>query len=202
MLVTSLAITLFLLMDPTGNMPVFITQLKGFSLKKQRNIVLHELLIALFVILLFMFLGGALLKLLDVDQHTVFISVGVILFIISLKMIFHSESKKNNLKHPREPLIVPLAIPLVAGPAILAAVMIYAAQVPTLYTLFWAILIAWLISTLILFFALAIAKPLEPRGIIACERLMGLILTLIAIQMLLNGIESFIASPPTPALFP
>ena len=188
----SIALSLILLMDPLGNMPVFIAQLKDFEPKRQRRIVLRELIIALFVIVIFMFIGQPILKLLDIDQHTVSISGGIILFIISLKMIFPPESKKNHVKHPREPLIVPLAIPLVAGPAILAAVIIYSAQVSSLTTLFLAIIIAWLVTTIILFCAPSISRLLGPRAITACERLMGLILTLIAIQMFVNGIETFV----------
>lgn len=189
----SLAISLILLMDPLGDMPVFLTHLKNIPVKRQRRIILRELLIALFVILVFMFIGQPLLKLIEIKQHTVFISGGIILFIIALKMIFPSEHPPKTTMRFKEPFIVPLAIPLIAGPAILAAVIIYAAQVPTLYTLFLAIVIAWIITTIILLSAPTLSKILRPRGITACERLMGLILTLIAIQMFFNGIQQFIS---------
>lgn len=193
--IISLAFSLILLMDPLGNMPVFLTQLKNIPAKRKRRIILRELLIALIIIIAFMFIGQPLLKLIEVSQHTVFVSGGIILFIIALKMIFPSEYEPKSTKQLRDPFIVPLAIPLVAGPAILAAVIIYAAQVPTLYTLFYAIVIAWIITTLILLFSPTLSNILGPRGITACERLMGLILTLIAIQMFFNGISLFINYP-------
>lgn len=175
-----------------GNLPVFLAQLKDFHPKQQRKIVLRELLIALGVILLFMVIGQPILNFLDIDQHTVSLSGGIILFIISLKMIFPPEIEKRHIDHPRDPLIVPLAVPLVAGPAILASVIIYSGQVPSLGILFSAILIAWLVTTIILFCAPTISRLLGPKAILACERLMGLILTLIAIQMFINGIETFL----------
>jgi multiple antibiotic resistance protein len=197
MLIASLSFSLFLLLDPVGNIPVFLAHLKGLSPKRQRQIIFRELLIALAVIYLFMFLGQPLLHILNIDHHSVFISGGVILFIIALKMIFPKDDENHLSKTTKEPFIVPLAIPLVAGPAILASLILYSAQVPSLAILSLAIIIAWGLSVVILLFSSNLSQLLGIRGILACERLMGLILTLIAVQMFFNGIHQFLNGEPS-----
>jgi multiple antibiotic resistance protein len=187
-----IAFSLFILMDPIGNVPIFISILKDIDPKRQRAIIFRELVIALIIIVAFYFLGDILLTALGVTQDAVMISGGLILFLIAIKMIFPTENDlETHHKKEKEPLIVPLAVPLVAGPAILAAVMIYSKQESTL-TSVTGIIIAWAISTLILLSSLFIKKLLGTRGIIACERLMGLILTLISVQMFLHGITFYL----------
>ncbi len=187
-----LAFSLFILMDSIGNIPIFISILKNTPPKRQRAIIFRELLIALGVIIAFAFLGEFLLSLLAVSQETVMISGGIILFLIAIKMIFPSKADpEHEASVDKEPLIVPLAIPLVAGPAVLATVMIYAKHEGDLITL-PAIIIAWAASTGILLSSLFIRKMLGERGILACERLMGLILTLISVQMFLEGTKMYV----------
>jgi MarC family membrane protein len=190
----SMAFALFLLMDPIGNVPLFVTVLKDIDPKRHWKIIIRELIIALVVIILFNFLGDALLGFLNVTMPTILISGAIILFLIALKMIFPvRRDAEVELSHDREPFIVPLAIPLVAGPAVLAAVMLYSGQHkadPMLPV--WAIIIAWAASTLILLSSTLWKKLLGWRGLVACERLMGLILTLIAVQMFLEGLETFL----------
>ncbi|MCB1115760.1 MAG: NAAT family transporter [Chlamydiia bacterium] len=190
----SIAFSLFLLMDPIGNIPIYIATLKDVRPSRQRKIIVRELFIALAVIILFTFIGEHLLDLLGVSQPTVLIAGGIILFIIALKMIF-PHGKEGAYESPArgEPLIVPLAIPLVAGPSVLAAVMIYSHRV-SLPLLIGAIIIAWAVSTLILLSASYLKKILGVRGITACERLMGLLLTLLSVQMLLEGLSLYLAT--------
>ena len=190
----SLSISLFLLMDSVGNIPLFISILKNIDPARQKRIIVRELFIALFFILFFAYLGEEVLSLFEISQSTLGISGGIILFMISIKMIFPSEEKQEALVKKQEPLIVPLAIPLIAGPAILASVMIYAKTQESMLTLTLAILIAWVATFLVMFFATAIQKVLKERGCEALQKLMGLILTLIAIQMLMNGIQKFVGS--------
>jgi multiple antibiotic resistance protein len=193
----SMAISLFLLMDPIGNVPIYLSILKEIPPKRQMWITFRELVIALFIIVGFYFLGEYLLLLLQVKQYTVMISGGIILFIIALRMIFpvHVKESPNGFSKDKEPLIVPLAIPLVAGPAVLAAVMLYShlESIPTL-TALMAIFCAWVVTTLILVASAGIKKIIGMRGILALERLMGLLLTLIAVQMFLQGLKSFLSS--------
>lgn len=186
-----MAFSLFLLMDPIGNIPLFISALKEVPSKRQFQIILRELLIALCIMVGFHFVGDILLTALHVTQYAVLISGGIVLFLIALKMIFPS---KTDVEVPvaKEPFIVPLAIPLVAGPAVLAAIMLYARQEPQTFLTLAAIVIAWAISTVILLTSALLNKILGKRGILACEKLMGLILTMISIQMFLEGIAQYI----------
>jgi len=190
----SMAFALFLLMDPIGNVPIFVSVLKDINVKHHKRIIFRELLIALFIIILFHFIGDALLKFLKVSTATIMISGGIILFIIAIRMIFPSlQETKVDVSAKKEPFIVPLATPLVAGPAVLAAVMLYSGQPTTSETVtIGAIIIAWGVSTLILLSSSLWKRLLGARGLIACERLMGLILTLIAVQMFLEGTEMFL----------
>lgn len=187
-----MAISLFLLMDSIGNIPIFLSILKELNPKRQRFIIFRELMIALFVIIGFYFLGNLLLGFLHISQQAVLVSGGIILFIIALKLIFSSKSQSNNgysSEEDKEPFIVPLAIPLVAGPAVLAATMLYARQDISILTCIAAIVIAWIASTIILLSAVFLKRLLGDKGILACERLTGLILIMLAVQMFLDGIS-------------
>lgn len=191
----STAYTLFLLMDPLGNIPLFLALLKGINAKRQRQIIMRELIIALGIMILFNFIGDALLTSLNVSQYTVLISGGIILFMISLKMIFPPQKDGEAMAaEEKEPFIVPLAIPLVAGPALLAAIILLGKQEVSSAITVGAICIAWAFTTVILLSASALKKILGSRGIIACERLMGLLLTMLAIQMFLEGMTQYIAA--------
>jgi len=201
--IISTAFALFLLMDPIGNVPLFISLLKHYPPKKQRKIIYRELLIALGVILFFNFLGDWILNLIQVEQYTILIAGGIILFIISLRMIFSSDAPSKEKIHQsphKEPFIVPLAIPLVAGPAVLAAVMLYAKQEEYVWITVSAVFLAWLCTTCILLSSTFLQKILGDTGLAACEKLMGLLLTLIAIQMFLEGIHLSICTLQTVSL--
>lgn len=188
----SIAFSLFLLMDPIGNIPLYISFLKDIPPKKQRAIIAREMTIALFIIILFASLGDDLMRFLHVRNDTVQIAGGIILFLLCLKMIFPPSHQEDNKSFPKmEPFIVPLAIPLIAGPGVLAAVIIYAGQESNDWILAAAIFIAWFFSLLILLTSSFLQRILGNRGIIAMERLMGLIMILISVQMFLEGIASF-----------
>jgi len=190
----SMAFALFLLMDPIGNVPIFVSVLKNVDPARQKKVILRELLIALIIIILFNFIGSALLAFLNVTMPTLLVSGGIVLFLIALKMIFPSKNGTDlEMAHDKEPFIVPLAVPLVAGPAVLAAVMLYSGQhTGGILTTLGAIILAWAASTLILISSPFWKKLLGWRGLVACEKLMGLILTLIAVQMFLEGAEMFL----------
>lgn len=190
--ILSLSFSLFLLMDSLGNVPLFLAILKNYNAKKQRKIILRELIIALGIIILFAILGDIFLSFLNVEQYAILIAGGIILFLIALKMIFPQPdmpAHKNEIE--KEPFIVPLAMPFVAGPAVLAAVMLYSKQENTFITIS-AVAIAWIFTTIVLITSSQLQKVLGQRGLTACERLMGLILTLIAVQMFLHGIASYV----------
>ena len=180
-------------MDPIGNVPLYISFLKGVHPKRQVAVIFRELIIALFIIILFNFVGDWLMRFLHIENDTIQIAGGIILFLLCLRMIFPQHHDTGETMHgDTEPFVVPLAVPLVAGPAVLAAVMIFAKQEGSLIMMS-AILIAWFVSLLILLSSAFLKKVLGWRGITAMERLMGLILILIAVQMFMSGLGSFIS---------
>jgi multiple antibiotic resistance protein len=191
--ILSIAFSLFLLMDPIGNIPFYISFLKGLDPRRQRFVIFRELIIALLIIIVFNYIGDGLMRFLHVENDTIQIAGGIILFLICLKMVFPPTHDPNeSIPHDTEPFIVPLAVPLVAGPSVLAAVMIYAKQESS-WVMMGAILLAWSASLIILLSSSFLKQILGWRGIVALERLMGLILILISVQMFLSGLSSFMA---------
>lgn len=188
----SLTFALFLLMDSIGNIPLFLSFLKGVPAKRQKKIILRELIIALGIIVLFYFVGDVLLELLNIEQSTLLVAGGIILFLISLRMIFPEKTTPETAKSSdKEPFIVPLAIPFVAGPAVLAAVMLYSHQDYSPFITVTAIVMAWGLSLAVLMSSYFLVKKLGEKGLLACERLMGLLLVLISVQMFLEGLSLF-----------
>lgn len=186
-----IAFPLFLIMDPLGNLPVCLSMLRDFSPARQRRILLRELFFALGIIIMFMYLGAGLMKMLNFHQSTLRIAGGVILFIISMKMIFPKpESAAEETE--KDPFIVPIAVPLFAGPSLLAAVMVYGSKGDAGLEVLSGVLIAWGLSFIIMLTGPTMARVLGKRGLRACERLMGLILILLSVQMLEDGIAYYI----------
>ncbi|MGL5418998.1 MAG: YhgN family NAAT transporter [Plesiomonas shigelloides] len=192
----SAAVLLFLIMDPLGNLPVFMSVLRHLEPKRRRFVLLRELLIALLVMMLFLFAGDHLLSFLNVREETVSISGGIILFLIAIRMIFPKPGGVTGLKSGEEPFLVPLAIPLVAGPSVLAALLLLAKQHPgENMTLVLALLLSWGLSVLILLSSEVLNRWLGTKGLDAMERLMGLILVMISTQMFLDGIARYFHLP-------
>ncbi|NGX27683.1 MAG: hypothetical protein K940chlam6_01621 [Chlamydiae bacterium] len=188
----ALALSLFLLMDSVGNVPIFLSILKEIEPKRQRFIIFRELIIALVIIIAFYFIGDALLAFLHISQSAVLISGGIILFVIGIKLVFPTKEKAFEYEEGQEPFLVPLAVPLVAGPAVLATVILYSHQKIPIWICLGAILIAWLATTIILLSSVHLKRILGDRGLAACERFTGLLLIMIAVQMFLNGLQHFL----------
>ena len=188
----SAAITLFLIMDPLGNLPVFMSVLKTIEPKRRRIVLARELLFSLIIMFTFLFSGQAVLDFLNVRQESVSIAGGIILFLIGLKMIFPQPGGVTGLASGEEPFIVPLAIPMVAGPSVLAALILLANQDHS-RMLDWSMALgaAWLATATILMLSSTFHRILGERGLTAIERLMGMILIMISIQMLLDGIGKY-----------
>jgi multiple antibiotic resistance protein len=197
MTILSAALLLFLVMDPLGNIPLYLTTLKSVDPKRRLLVIVRELLIALLIMVLFLFAGQHFLSALHISEPALTLTGGVILFLISLKMIFPDEtpsSPKNN----DEPFIVPLAIPYFAGPSTLATLLLIMNNEPNRWSEWLiALIAAWAVSGIILLSAPFLAKVLRNRGMIAIERLMGMILVAIAVQMLMDGITKYVSSFPT-----
>jgi multiple antibiotic resistance protein len=189
--VFEIAFPLFLIMDPFANSTTAMAILKDQPAKRQRSIILRELCIALVIMLAFQFLGEWLLNMLDIDQSTLRLAGGVILFIISLKLIFPEEHGALEAVES-EPFIVPIATPLIAGPTLLAAVMLYAHREGGMLLLTGAMLLAWAATVAFMLLAVSLKDVLGEKGAKAAERLMGLILILLAVQMLEEGVEMFL----------
>jgi len=193
MTMLSAALLLFLVIDPLGNIPMFMTTLKKVENSRQRKVVVRELIIALFVLVGFLFLGQYLLQLLHLSETALTTAGGIILLIIAIKMIFPSHHSGLQQDVEGEPFIVPLAIPYVAGPSAMATALLMMSREPERW-LDWllAVLIAWFASAVIIYFSSYFARFLGEKGLIAIERLMGMLLITVAVQMLLTGIAEFV----------
>lgn len=192
MTIFEIAITLFLLLDSIGNVPIFLGMLKNVDKKRHLKIIIRESLIALLVLVIFLFAGNKILVILGISPAALTIAGGVVLFLIALQMLFPKAPGTEVVDH-REPFIVPMAIPLLAGSSSIAVVILLANN-PISYILtvaFPGILIAWVASTLILLASTPLQRLFGERGLAAVERLMGLVLTTFAIQMLLTGISDY-----------
>jgi multiple antibiotic resistance protein len=192
----SAVLTLFLVMDPIGNIPVFLSVLKDVDERRQSWIVGRESVFALLILLFFLFFGPSLMELLHIGLPALYIAGGVLLFIIALGMIFPHIMHRAATEEPRcdgEPFIVPLATPLLAGPSTMATIMIFTAKSDSVLWHWVAALgIAWMLATIILLLSQRLSRRLGPRGLLACERLMGMVLTVIAVQMFLDGVREML----------
>jgi multiple antibiotic resistance protein len=190
----SAAVMLFLIMDPLGNLPIFASILRHIDPKKRRRVLIRELLFALIIMLSFLYAGEAILNFLNLRSESVSIAGGIILFLIAIKMIFPSPGGVAGLAAGEEPFIVPMAIPLMAGPSILAA-LILLAHTDSSRMIDWTIALvsAWALSAFILMFYKLFTRILGEKGLTAVERLMGMVLVMISVQMLLDGISNYIS---------
>lgn len=193
MTVLSAAILLFLVIDPFGNIPFFLSALKTVDPSRHTRVVVRELLIALAVLVLFLFAGPAIMKALGLSDPSLTVGGGVILFLIALRMVLPS-ARHTEAAPPGEPFIVPLAIPYVAGPSALAAVLFITSREPSRrWEWLVALVLAWAASSLIIALASRLRHVLGDRGLIAMERLMGMVLVAVAVQMLMTGFAQFLA---------
>ena len=192
--IISAATLLFLVLDPLGNIPIFLSVLEDVAPERRTRVLLRELVLALLVLLAFLFFGQYLLGFLQLSEHAIRIAGGIILFLIALKMVFPVQLSAHAAEELQgEPLLVPLAVPMIAGPSAMAVVMLLATNSPDRMTE-WvlALMAAWLLSSLILFSATGLKRFLGRRGLIAMERLMGMLLIALAVQMLLEGVSSYL----------
>ena len=189
----SAAVLLFFLMDPIGNIPVLLAVLKGIESRRQRVIIIRELLIALGILLVFLVAGKPMLNFLHLQQEAVTIAGGIILLIIGLRMIFPKPEGVMGQAPGGEPFLVPIAIPMIAGPSVLSMLILMTeGSSGNRISLLFSLVIAWVMSFIILLVAPALIKVLKERGLIALERFMGMILVMMAVQMLLDGFREIL----------
>ena len=189
MTITAAALLLFLILDPLGNIPIFLSMLRTLSPQRQRYVLARELLIALGVLMVFLWGGKYALEVMHLRQDSVSIAGGIVQFLIGIRMIFPPPEGLMGELPDGEPFIVPLAIPLVAGPSGMAAVLLLGSNEPgRLMEWSLALLIAWGATAAILFSATYLYKLLGMRVLTAVERLMGMLLVAISVQMFLDGL--------------
>jgi multiple antibiotic resistance protein len=190
--VTTAALLMFLVMA-LGNVPFFLSALKTVPPERQNRVVLRELLIALAVLVFFLFTGRFLLRLLHISEPALTTAGGVILFLIALRMVFPTPEKSMVEEVDGEPFVVPLAVPYVAGPSALATELLLMSREPERWPEWLlALVLAWLATSVILFLAGGLRRVLGPKGLVAMERLMGMVLVTVAIQMVMTGAGQFL----------
>lgn len=190
----SAAVLLFFVMDPLGNVPLFLSALRPVDPARYRAVILRELLIALAILVVFLFAGQYLLGLLHVSAAALTTGGGIVLLLIALRMIFPSHERSLREEVEGEPFVVPLAVPYTAGPSTLATELLLMSKEPERWPVWLgAVALAWLATAVILYFAGNLRKVLGERGLTAMERLMGMLLVLVAVEMLMTGIGEYLA---------
>ena len=192
----SATLTLILIMDPLGNIPMFLSILNKIpDENRRRKILIRELLLALLVLLVFLFLGRHLLQWLNLQPQSLRIGGGIVLFLISIKMIFPPSSGGIMGQFPEgEPLLVPLAVPLLAGPSTLAMLILLSSNAPEKW-MSWllAVILAWLLTSVVMICSGSLLRLLGEKGLVAVERLMGMVLVTLSVQMLLDGFSDYLS---------
>lgn len=190
----SAVVLLLLVCDPFGNVPIFISALRDVPSERRRRIILRECLIAFAVLTVFVFVGRPFLDLLGLSELSLQIGGAVVLMLVAIRMVFPSPEGVFGQPPGGEPFIVPLAVPALAGPSALATVLLLVSRDPQ-RTWAWvaAIAVVMAVSAVILAFAERLQLWLGERVTVAFERLMGLVLAAIAVELMLRGIKTFVA---------
>lgn len=190
----SFTILFFIIMDALGNLPIFISLLKNVPSTQKKKIIIRELFFSLIIMCIFLFLGQNILQILHLKIYTISIVGSIILFFIAIKMIYPdilNDKKINNFQEV--PFLIPLAVPLITGPSLLATILVlskkYSSQI--LY-IFISLILAWLMTFIVLLSADFFSKILGKKGINILEKIMGIILILLSTQMFLDGINSWL----------
>jgi MarC family membrane protein len=190
----SAVVLLLIVCDPFGNIPLFVSALQGVPRERRVAIILRECLIAFAVLVTFVFIGAPFLRLLGLSELSLQIGGGVVLMLVALRMVFPTPEGIFGQTPAGEPFIVPLAVPALAGPSALATVLLLVARDPArLWQWVAAIAVVMLVSAVVLGFAERMMRLLGERVTLAFERLLGLVLAAIAVELILRGLKTFIA---------
>lgn len=191
MSIFNIALTLFLVANPIGNSPAIIALIKDFDFELQKKIMFRESLFALLIAIFFQYFGELFLGHLNIQNYTVSLCGGVLLLMVALNMIFSPNASNTVTIKRKEPLIVPIATPLISGPALLTIIMLFTQKEDPL-KISLAILISWIAIGGLLMLAPYLQKILHRRGLGALEQLMGMILSMMAVEMIAQGLTLFI----------
>jgi len=193
----SALVLLLLVLDPFGSLPIFISVMRGVAPERRRVVALREAGIAFAVLLAFMVSGQGFLSIMHLSERSLEVAGGVILLIIAIRMIFASGGEIYATDGAREPMIFPLAVPLLAGPSAMATVLLLASRQPEkLWSWVGALTLAMVVSTVVLMSAERIRKLIGTPMVSALEKLMGLVLTAIATEMVLAGLKRYFFDSP------
>ena len=185
-------ILLLLVLDPFGSLPIFISVMRGVAPERRRIVALREVLLAFAALVVFMFGGEAFLQLMHLTERSLEVAGGVILLMISIRMIFGSGESIYSTDLDREPFVFPLAIPLLAGPSALATVLLLASRQPDrMFEWVGALTCAMLVSGVVLLAADRIRRWIGDSMVSAIEKLMGLVLTAVSVEMILAGLKRY-----------
>ena len=187
----SIALLLFIVLDPFGNLVTLNTLLRRSNPARRLRIIAREAVIALGILLLFVFAGGRILHALGLQAYTLGISGGIVLFMIALGMVFPGRRVMDD-EGMEDPLVVPIAMPLIAGPGAISTVILLAQNNPV-RDVAVAVGLAWLTTAVILTLSPLVFRLLGDRGALALERLMGILLVMLSVQMVLDGIAGYLA---------
>lgn len=194
MSVFQLAMIFFIVTNPIGNSPTIIALIKDHSIKSQQRILFRESIFSMLLAIFFLFLGETFLSCLNIQNYSLRISGGTLLFLLSLKMIFSKPSENKTETPKQDPFIVPIATPLLSGAGLLSMIMLYSQQEANDLKLLIAIFIAWTGVTAVLVSAPYMQIILGKRGLAALEQLMGMLLCMIAIEMIVKGSSLFLTA--------
>jgi multiple antibiotic resistance protein len=193
MTLVSAAVLMFFVMDPLGNVLLFLSALKHVDPARSRFIIVREMLIALAIMIVFLFVGRYVLDLLHVSRAALTAGGGFILLLIALRMIFPTNERSLREEVEGEPFVVPLAVPYTAGPSMLATELLFMSREPERWPVWLgAVVLAWCASAVILYFASNLGKLLGEHGLTAVERLMGMLLVIVGVEMLMAGAAEYL----------
>ncbi|MBA3816017.1 MAG: MarC family protein [Parachlamydiaceae bacterium] len=192
--ILALALTFFIVANPLGTSPTILALLKDFNFDRKKKIILRESLFALLLALFFQYFGEFFLSLLKIDDYALMITGGILLFMVALQMLFHQPEITEEKLPKEEPFIVPIATPLISGPGLMTIIMINSRTTNNNLIVTSAILVTWCAVMSILMLAPYLQKILGMRGLAVLEQIMGMLLGLMAMQMMINGGKLFAAT--------
>lgn len=188
----ALCVLVFIIVDPIGSIPPMVNLIKRFPVRKQILIIARESVIALLIGLFFQYFGEYFLSLLGVEGYALRLASGIIIMIIAMQMLFASSSfEEDAIQSNQEPFVFPIATPLLSGPGLLAVLMIEG-RVQDPLRLSTAVLLAWIPIFIILLLAPFLQRVLGRSGLVAFERVMGILVALVAMEMIVKGSETLI----------
>lgn len=165
--------------------------IKDYDFERQKKIMLRESFISFLIAIFFQFFGEFFLTTLNISKYALSCTGGIVLFILALRMIFHAPETTKETSKKSEPFIVPIAMPIISGPGLMTIIMVKTGTEPNFWIVTLGIVIAWVGVTSVLGFAPYLQKLLGKRGMDALEQVMGMILALIAVNMIVNGGVAF-----------